>query len=277
MNPSEFLDVLEHLLVRLRAGRAREVSTPTERRNIRSVVSAWFAQYRTPFIQVLGDERQIAAMDALMERLLNLASRQFARRTVIGAVRSASQYFSNSLLVPLSRAYWTKSPERAPAGHDDAAAARLRKLDADLADGYEQAVMDIEDPHRLSYRGPAAELREVLTGVLHALAPNAQVEATDWYKESRRSGARKESTPTRAERTKFILRGRAKGSAVTEAAESHMVSVEERLANVVNATYKRGSAAAHAGTEREELENLLPYMNALLRELLPPSGSGAAG
>ncbi len=124
-----------------------------------------------------------------------------------------------------------------------------------MAVSYEQAVIDIEDSERSSYRGPAAELREVLTGVLHTLAPNSQIEATEWYRESRRSGTRKEPTPTRAERTKFILRSRAKGSAVTESAESYM---------------KRGSAATHGGTERDELVKLLPYINALLRELLPP-------
>ncbi len=59
-----------------------------------------------------------------------------------------------------------------------------------------------------------------------------------------------------------------KGTAVTEAAESYMTSVEERLANVINATYKRGSAATHGGAERGELVQLLPYINALMRELL---------
>lgn len=139
-----------------------------------------------------------------------------------------------------------------------------------MAEGYEQACADIEDAKRISYRGPAAELRELLTGVLHKLAPNEDVEATDWYKEARRSGVRKESAPTRAERTKYILRSRMKGSAVTDTAETHMVSVEGRLGDVVNATYKRGAAVTHLGGERDELQNLLPYVNALLRELLPP-------
>jgi hypothetical protein len=125
----------------------------------------------------------------------------------------------------------------------------------------------------LTYRGPAAELREVLTKVLHHLAPDAKVEVTDWYKEARRSGGRKETTPTRAERVKYILRSRGGNSAVTEAAESFMISVEERLASVVVATYKRGSAATHGPSEREEVWQLLQYINALLRELVLGSSS----
>lgn len=270
MNPSEFIDVLERLRVRLAAGTTPKVSSAAEQKNVRSVVGAWFAEYRPAAIQIVGEERYILLMDEEMQNLLKLASGSNSRRTVVRRSASAIRHLRDNLLVPLSRAYWSKAPERSPAGRDDEVARRLEQVDAELANGYEQAVIDVEDTERLSYRGPAAELREILTDVLHKLAPNQQVEATEWYRESRKSGTRKEPTPTRAERTKFILRSRAKGSAVTDSAESYMTSVEERLANVINATYRRGSAAAHGGAEREELVNLLPYINALLKELLPP-------
>jgi hypothetical protein len=275
MNPPEFLEVLQRLRDRLRAGSARTVSE-AERRNIHSVVGAWYGVYRPSFAQIVGEEQQLVSIDQCMDTLVRLAARESPRRTVVRAVSTGISHFEEHLLGPLTRAYWSRAPQKTPAGFDEEAASRLRKLNAELADSYEQAVVDIEDGGRASYRGPAAELREVLTGVLHILAPTPQVEATDWYREARRSGARKEPTPTRAERTKFILRSRAKGSAVTDAAESYMTSVEERLANVVNTTYKRGSAATHGGTERDELVKLLPYINALLRELLPPV-SDAAG
>src|SRR5439155_9732459 len=134
-----------------------------------------------------------------------------------------------------------------------------------LAASYEQAVRDVADNQRITYRGAAAELREVLTGVLHRLAPDAEVQSTEWFREARRIGTKKETTPTRAERTKFILRMRGLGSAATEASESHAIFIEERLGKVVDATYRRGAAATHSGAEREEVVNSLRYMNALLR------------
>jgi hypothetical protein len=270
MNPSEFIDVLARLRTRLTAGKNPRVFRAAEQKNIRSVVGAWFSQYRPAAVRVVGEEPHILSMDEKLQGLLTLASEDNSRRAVIQSVTRAINHIRDNLLVPLSRAYWSQAPERSPAGRDDEVAIRLEQIDPELAESYEQAAIDVEDEDRLSYRGPAAELREVLTGVLHKLAPSPQVEATEWYRESRRSGARTEPTPTRAERTKFILRGRAKGSAVTEAAESYMASVEERLASVINATYKRGSAATHGGTERDELVKLLPYINALLKELLPP-------
>lgn len=276
-NPSEFADVLERLIAQLRAGRSRLVS-PSERTHIRSVVGAWYENYSLAFHQMLGDEQLLAPVDDNMQRLLQLASRDSSRRTVNTLARATRQYFSNRLLVPLSRAYWSRAPQRSPAGRDEEVARGLRRMDADLADSYEQAAVDLEDNSRLSYRGPAAELREVLTGVLHRLAPTEKVEATEWYKEARRSGTRTEPKPTRAERVKFILRSRVPGSAATEAGETFLNSVEERLGSVVTATYKRGSAATHVGTEQGEVQSLLRYINTLLRELLPPNGStsGAA-
>ena len=130
-------------------------------------------------------------------------------------------------------------------------------------------IRDLEDRDRISYRGTAGELREVVTEVLHILAPTADVQATDWYKEARRSGKRKESTPTRAERIRYILRARNTRSAQTEAAETYVETVEERLGLVVSATYARNSDAAHKGAEAAEVAQLLRYVNALLLEVLP--------
>jgi hypothetical protein len=267
MNPSEFADVIERLLARL-AARSSAIVSPAERVNIRSFVGAWFGQYKDAFVQMVGDEQLFALMDAFMQTILRRTLEKTARRTVIREIRVAREYFNDTLLMPLSRAYWSRAPQKSPAGHDQQVASGLRQLDADLADSYEQAVFDITDDERLSYRGPAAELREVLTGVLHILAPNPRVQETDWYIEARRSGARTEPTPTRAERVKFILRNRMQGSAQTETAETFMTTVEERLASVVNATYKRGSAATHGGTEQVEVQQIVQYINALLRELL---------
>jgi len=270
MNPSEFLDVLNRLLTFVKSSNHRTISSLTERNSIRSVVGAWFQQYRPSFLEMLGEEDPLLPTDSSMQELLRLASTDCSRRVVIRHIREVHTHFTESLLVPLSSAYWSRAPQRTPAGRDEEVVLRLRQLDTLLADSYEQAIVDLENTRRLSYRGPAAELREVLTGILHILAPTTQVQATDWYKESRRTGERKEPTPTRAERTKYILRSRAEGSALTEAAESFMTSVEERLASVVVATYARGSAATHVGTEREEVLQQLQYINALLRELLPP-------
>jgi hypothetical protein len=82
MNPSEFIDVLERLRARLHAG-AAGVSSVAERKSIRSVVGAWFSQYRPSAIQVVGEEQYILEMDEEMQGLLKLASGSSTRRTII--------------------------------------------------------------------------------------------------------------------------------------------------------------------------------------------------
>lgn len=47
---------------------------------------------------------------------------------------------------------------------------------------YQQAIRDLADGGRVSYRGPAAELREVLREVLDHQAPDGEVMKSSDYK-----------------------------------------------------------------------------------------------
>ena len=264
------MDVLSRFAASLERSSTALVRTKKERNHIRSVVQAWFGQYKPAFLVLLADERLFAEVDDGLQQMLKLASAANSRRTYKRLCAKVELHFRENLLVPLSRAYWSRVPERALTGRDPAVAGRLQKLDSALADSYEQVLTDLTDDSRKTHRGTAAELREVLRGVLERLAPDAQVKNTDWYKDARRTGERKEERPTQSERTKYILKQRNKGSAAVEAAESYMQSVEERLGHVVRVAYGLASRATHAGAERNEVAQQLRYVNALLSELLPP-------
>ena len=267
-NPLAFADILDGLIERVATTSSKAVTHLAERNNICAVVAAWF-QYRKHFADILGNDSDLHHLDKIFEDIQNLTASSVPRKRMLRELRAAHKYFKDRLWIPVSRAYWSRVPERTPAGRDSEVATRLKHLDVDLANSYEQAILDLDNDGRISYRGCASELREVLTGVLHILAPTEKVQATEWYQEARRSGNRKEKQPTRAERTKYILRLRAKRSSATEAAETVMLSVEERLGNVVSASYRRSSDSTHTATEKDEVSQQLQYLNALLRELLP--------
>ena len=269
MTPNDFPDALERLLSSLNGHKSKLVHTVKERNHLRSFVGAWFGVYRPGFITLIPEETQFLNIDDLMQKVLRLASENSSRNVYKRICRSIKQDFSNNLLIPLSRAYWSRAPESAPAGNDPDVARKLRALDSEIAESYEQVVEDLMQSNRKTYRGTAAELREVIRTVLDKLAPDDEVKGTDWYKEARRSGSKKEENPTMSEKTKYILRKRGSGSAVTEGAESYMASVEERLGHVVRATYRRASNSTHSGAERDEVTQQLRYANALLAELLP--------
>jgi hypothetical protein len=61
--------------------------------------------------------------------------------------------------------------EKTPAGLDGEVLARLKRVDMDIANGYVQVTRDLEDGSRISYRGTAGELREVLTWVPRRVIP----------------------------------------------------------------------------------------------------------
>lgn len=275
MDPTEFLDALSRLFSTLERAKAMLVSAKKERNHIRSVVQAWFGQYRPAFLVLLADESLFSPIDERLQKMLKLVSAPSSRRTYKILCAYVQRHFRENLLVPLSRAYWSRVPERALTGRDPTVARRLLKLDSALADSYEQVADDLSDENRKTYRGTAAELREVLRGVLECLAPDEKVKSTDWYKEARRSGDRREDNPTLSERTKFILRQRNKESAAVEAAESYMQSVEERLGQVVRVSYRLASTATHVGAEKAGVAQQLRYVNALLAELLPPEDSAS--
>jgi hypothetical protein len=71
MDPTEFLDVLSRLMSTLMRSKAKFVSVKKERNHVRSVVQAWFGQYRPAFL-VLADEKSLAPIDEGLQQMLKL-------------------------------------------------------------------------------------------------------------------------------------------------------------------------------------------------------------
>lgn len=143
---------------------------------------------------------------------------------------------------------------------NDPLVARLEALDPDLARSYRQALTDLEDSNRLSFLGPAGEIREVMRGVMHKLAPDRKVKKQKWFV------GEKNGNPTQAERIRFIVQGGDNWKSANSTAET----VEEKVGRLGRSLYGRASKAFHAGTQRREVEKILGYVRALLDEMLPP-------
>src|SRR5215831_16025228 len=109
MNPSDFIDVLIRLLKSLRSAQGKELSRPS-RISLRAIVGAWFSEYRVAFLGMLGDEALLRTIDELMQAILKLAGQEGARLSrAIRLVSDARKQFADQLLVPLSRAYWSRA------------------------------------------------------------------------------------------------------------------------------------------------------------------------
>src|ERR1700704_4525262 len=94
-------------------------------------------------------------------------------------------------------------PSRGPlSSRESAILSRLRRESAPLADSMEQALRDLNDHSRLSYVGPAGEVREVLRAAVQLMAPDLEIRKQPWYVGIEQGGKR---NPSQAERTRYAV------------------------------------------------------------------------
>ena len=131
-----------------------------------------------------------------------------------------------------------------------------------LASKYAQVKLDVGTTDRLSWSGSAHEIREVLRGLLETLAPNQAVATELWYVQDESM-----SGPTPKQRVRYILRTRGSGSKEQKVAEQVDV-MEDKIGDLVRATYTRASDVAHQTKDRREVRRIVRYFEAFAHDLL---------
>ena len=138
------------------------------------------------------------------------------------------------------------------------------KLDAlvpSAALSYKQAILDLSDDGRVSFRGPALELREALREILDHLAPDSEVTAAPEYmQEKDRTG------PTMKQKVRFIMKGKRPSS---DAPEQMVTAFEEAIARLTRAVYERSSKATHGAGDRQTVVQLRRYVVTIFHEIIP--------
>jgi hypothetical protein len=139
---------------------------------------------------------------------------------------------------------------------------KLDALVASAALSYKQAVLDLRDDSRVSFRGPALELREAVREILDHLAPDSEVTAAPGYvQEKDRTG------PTMKQKVRFIMKKKGKRSS-SDAPEQTVTAFEEAIAGLTRAVYERSSKATHVSGERQTVVQLRRYVVAIFHEIL---------
>jgi hypothetical protein len=155
-------------------------------------------------------------------------------------------------------------PARGPlSGEHTAILVRLRRLSAKLADGLEQALLDLNDGTRLTYVGPAGEAREVLRAAVQLLAPDEEIRKQSWFQGIKQGN---KLNPSQAERTRYAVQRR-RGS--YEQAFEVSELIDERIGRLSRLVYQRASAAFHTTDQQQEVRRLVGYVFVLLDEVLP--------
>jgi hypothetical protein len=139
----------------------------------------------------------------------------------------------------------------------------LSRLVPAAALSYEQALRDLTGSERLSWRGPATDLREALRVTLDHLAPDAEVVAQPGYRPE------KDTTgPTMRQKARFILSRRGLPRTALDAPEQAVQAVDETLSSFVRSVYGRSNISTHTPTDKDEVLRVRALVRVALCELL---------
>tara|TARA_R110002072_G_scaffold57508_1_gene147811 strand:- start:31 stop:846 length:816 start_codon:yes stop_codon:yes gene_type:complete len=141
--------------------------------------------------------------------------------------------------------------------------ATLAQIVPSAARAYEQAVRDLSGAERLSWRGPATDLREALRETLDHLAPDDDVKKAPGFKlEPDTRG------PTMKQKVRHILSRRGVSKSLSKTAETSASAVDDLVGAFVRSVYTRSSISTHTPTDRGEVLRIHSYVRAALCELL---------
>jgi hypothetical protein len=139
----------------------------------------------------------------------------------------------------------------------------LEDLVPSAALSYRQAIIDLADEKRLSFRGAALELREALRETLDQLAPDSEVTSAPGYVlEKNRLG------PTMRQKVRFILKARGQSKSSSVVPEQTTTTIDEMVGTLTRSIYDRSSIATHVASERRAVIQIYRYVVAILHDIL---------
>jgi hypothetical protein len=268
---SSFWNRFDTLVTALARCKAKNVNAAALREQVRDVVTEYFREV-TAALQRLGVGKATTKdLDSEMQRLIGLS---IGRNSKASYMKSARRIRSDrkSLETSLEFLIGAEKPAaKTEMGNVEASiVATLETMLPSAAASYRQVLIDIHETSHTSYRGTAAELREVVREVLDHLAPDADVtNATGFKMEPGLKG------PSMKQKVRFILRARKTGDSTRQTAENSVQHLEDSVGSIGRAVYTRGSTDVHTSRPLEEVRNLKLYADALLGELLAIHKSAA--
>jgi len=241
-------------------GRTKNLGTAIVQPIARAIATTYFESVRSELLAVQSRAGLVDEIDSVVQGILQLATSAHERQAYAGHIAELRPYLLEAT-IDLMKA--RGNPRLVLSQTERNILDTLAAMLPNSAASYEQALRDIAQGGRVSWRGTATDLRESLRDVMDHLAPDDKVmAATGFQLEAGRSG------PTQKQKVRFILRARRSSSAAVAVAEASLVTVDEAVASLARSTYQRGAASTHVAASSKEIKSLKRYVDALLAELL---------
>ena len=239
----------------------RWVTSRDDAQRLRALSAGWIQEYRPVFVGALGEPDQVVQVDDDVTWLRSRAGVRTGSNELRERLRGIARTISRELLPAYDANRWSSAANIADHSDDEPILKRLTSLDEAIARSYKQALLDLNDPNRLTYVAPATELREVLGATIRRLSPSDdEIVSRTWFKGH-------QGKPTQAERIRAILSDKTRYAPAIKTFDM----INETIGTVARSTYNRASAVTHLGsnTAREDVSRLRPWVDAVLGEILP--------
>lgn len=262
VDPETFRVALKNLQSTLRRSKGKTVSLEEVRTLSKSVANLWVHDI-SPLARLASNtESALESIDTLMDQLVSHTLRPTKKEIYFATVRDALSIYDRQVFVHLHKQVGSVLAGVATVG-DSSITDALAKISESLVAGYQQVHKDLADENRISWRGPADEIREVLRELLESLAPDDLVKKAPWYKQEANTEG-----PTQAQRARYALEQRSTQSHRVSAAQETANLVEQSVSRLVRKTFQRANNAAHTSQDRDEVKRILGYFDLLAKDLL---------
>ena len=251
------LQSVDSLRIRIGKIKTRDVNSSATRSLCKDIVQRYFRLVRH---ELISDGIDLSDLDGSMQDLMQLTSGRNRRTSyllVLRRIEKGSRTLSAERELRIGEAAFAKKNPPSDLQPNNAAVLdTLRKLVPVAALSYEQALLDLHDGVRVSYRGTATELRETLREVLDHLAPNETVMSSPGFRLEQG-----QMRPTMKQKARFILKARG-------LQENERRAIEDSVSTITRSIYERASASVHTPATKREVSQLKEYIDAVLGDIL---------
>lgn len=264
---SELLKQINSLTAVIRKNVAVNVNAKEIKEAAIATSSYYFKACRADVARILADEGELTSFDQDWQDLIRLAHGNNARESYLKLLFRLLRKTRNLNIashLPSPKSMELAKPVISHSEAERILIVTLDKMIPSASSSYQQGLRDLsDDPHRLSYRGPACEFREALRETLDLLAPDTDVLKQSWYKQE--SDAR---GPTMRQKVRFILSSRGKTKAQQGVSEKSIELIEGLCGDVARAVYTSASLSTHVQTTKNEVLQMKRYLDAVLFDIL---------
>lgn len=200
-------------------------------------------------------------LDQNFQELVRLAHGRNAKTAYLNIIAQTNRLLVEQNIRKISRK--TASSNSNLSGDEQKIVAILNGLNPVISLSYQQGILDLRGPDRLSYRGTATEFREALREVLASLAKDEDVTTAEGF-----ALEKGHAKPTMAQKAKYILKMRGRKGNDIKASTKSLEAIEEITSKLTRTLYDAASVHTHIGTEKNEVVRLKRYLDAVLMDLL---------